>query len=123
MIIKDSNILLIHRIRDGREYWAVPGGGIEEGESIEQALHRELAEELGIQVKEKKFLFEIKNAGRSEYYFLITEYEGTPKMGGPEMGRMNERNQYILEERKIAEIPKINVLPKTIVGKLQKYLQ
>lgn len=50
IIIKDENILLIRRVKNGAEYWVFPGGGIEEGESYEQALKREAQEELGTQI-------------------------------------------------------------------------
>lgn len=122
VIIKNNKVLLIHRIRDNKEYWVIPGGGIEKGESIEQALNREIREELEIRIKEKEFILKLKNAGRIEYYFFITNYEGVPKIGGPELKRMNENNQYILEEREVTKISEINLLPNGLANKLQEFL-
>ena len=111
IIIKDNKILLIHRIREDREYWVFPGGGVEENETIEQALDREIAEELSLTVKDKKFLFKIENSGRFEHHFLISEYGGKPKLGGPELERMNNKNQYILTWIPVDQLNSINLLP------------
>jgi len=44
-----DRILLIRHEKAGRgEYWLLPGGGVNTGESLVEALHRELAEEVGI---------------------------------------------------------------------------
>src|SRR3989344_6694909 len=97
IVIKDNKILLIRRIREDREYWVFPGGNVEENEVPEEALDREMAEELCIDIKDKKLLFKVENAGRKEYHFLISKYEGEPKLGGPEREKMNDKNQYLLE--------------------------
>ena len=44
-----DRILLCRHEKAGRgEYWLLPGGGVNTGESLVEALHRELAEEVGI---------------------------------------------------------------------------
>lgn len=111
IIIKDNKVLLIHRIREDREYWVFPGGSVEENESIEEALDREMAEELSIKIKEKKLLFKIENARRFEHNFLITKYEGEPKLGGPEAERMNDKNQYILTWLPTDKLDSVNLFP------------
>ncbi len=45
VIVIDKKILLVREHND--RWWGLPGGGIEHGENISQALIRELTEELG----------------------------------------------------------------------------
>jgi hypothetical protein len=61
-----------------------PGGGVEEGETPEQAMIREIQEELSLQVTEYELLFEVFNdftmnqqyPPRQEYYYLVTGFVG-----------------------------------------------
>lgn len=129
-IIKDKKILLFHRIKDGREYFVFPGGGVEEGETTEEALIRELKEELCIDAKIDQFLFEIfvpKNAhddGRTSYFYLVTSFSGTPELGGPEKEKMNINNQYYPYWTEIENIENMdNLYQEEAKEKLIEYLK
>ena len=52
IIVQGAKTLMIRRKeREGKLLWAFPGGGIEAGETPEQAAVRETAEEVGLEVK------------------------------------------------------------------------
>jgi 8-oxo-dGTP pyrophosphatase MutT (NUDIX family) len=50
VIVDDGRVALIKRVRAGRTYYLFPGGGVEPGETPEQAAIREAHEELGVDV-------------------------------------------------------------------------
>ncbi|MBT3077602.1 MULTISPECIES: NUDIX hydrolase [Streptomyces] len=57
IIIDGGKVLMIRRRqREGKLLWAFPGGGIEAGETPEQAAVRETAEEVGLEVKAVRVL-------------------------------------------------------------------
>jgi len=47
ILIEQDRILLAHFVDAGGEWYVVPGGGVQHGETIEEAFHRELQEEIG----------------------------------------------------------------------------
>jgi mutator protein MutT len=86
-IILNGNKFLVERRRLDEKVdpgiVCLPGGHVKANESKEEALNRELQEELDIKVKELKFVcknFYIASNGERQnaYCFLVTDYEGKP---------------------------------------------
>jgi len=48
ILVENGRLLLVSHKKDGGIYWLLPGGGVNYGESLDQALVREFMEELNI---------------------------------------------------------------------------
>ena len=72
VIVKDSKLLMTKELDD--EWWNLPGGGIDHGEAIEQALGRELSEELGLDPADVRY------GSRALFVTIGAVVRGIPKM-------------------------------------------
>jgi len=114
IVIKDNKILLIHRRKEGREYWVVPGGGVEEGEGLEQGLIREVKEETGLDLIRYNLIAQ-NTEDEIEHYFYICELsKGEPVLGGPEAEDNNKDNWYHLEWMSKDKLSNLSLYPKHI---------
>lgn len=70
VLVRNKNKFLLSRetLEGGKDYWIVPGGKVEFGETIEDAAKREINEEAGIKAKKLKFLAH-KEAIAPEYNY------------------------------------------------------
>lgn len=80
MVIANGRALLIRRGSPPLEgEWSIPGGMLELGETFEEGVRRELAEETGLQVRVVGFIEVFERIfpgedGRTRYHFVILDY-------------------------------------------------
>lgn len=109
VIIGEEGILLLYRKRGEAEYYTVPGGGVEEEETIEVAAIREAKEETNLDVTHLIKLGEFEVNGQKEVIFFADHIGGEPKLGGPELLRQSETNIYRLEWVSLDRLREINL--------------
>lgn len=67
----DDRILLLDHFFRPDSGWGIPGGFLNKGEQPEEAMRRELREEIGVEVEEVQYLFArtLRRPGQIEIYF------------------------------------------------------
>ncbi|MFC3092709.1 8-oxo-dGTP diphosphatase MutT [Alteromonas sediminis] len=120
VVIRDRSVFVCKRAKDAHQgdLWEFPGGKVESGETDTQALSRELAEEIGIQVKRAVPLMTLRHDYTDKavclHVQLVRDFSGEPhgKEGQPSAWRT-------LDELKPEDFPAANV---AIIDKLKQIL-
>ena len=89
IIFNGNSVLLVKRDKDpGRGEWSLPGGMVELGETLEEALIREIGEEVGVEIRIgglARLLDRIIRDGRQrvQYHYVIVDYWAEMVSGSP----------------------------------------
>jgi ADP-ribose pyrophosphatase len=92
VVIRDRQILLVKRAHEpGKGQWSIPGGRIEVGETIHDAVRREVMEECGIEIEVVRILgaFDriIRDAdGRVRFHYVLIDVLAAAAGGEPRAG-------------------------------------
>jgi 8-oxo-dGTP diphosphatase len=83
VVIKNKKILLMKRRNEPfKDYWAIPGGFVERGETLKEAVKREALEETGLEVSPKKIIGVYDDPKRdSRGHVIALAFLCTPKGG------------------------------------------
>lgn len=89
IVFRDERVLLVRRGKaPAREQWAIPGGSVILGESLQQAAEREVFEETGIRISAGKpaYVFDVVDRdedGRIRYHYVIVDLDAVYRSGEP----------------------------------------
>jgi len=89
MVIHDGKILLVKRgVEPGKGLWAIPGGTLRLGETLQACAAREILEETGVTVAigECLYVFDLierDEAGKIKFHFVVADFAALFVSGEP----------------------------------------
>ncbi|MEZ5428879.1 MAG: NUDIX hydrolase [Pyrinomonadaceae bacterium] len=87
IINKAGEVVLLDHVLRPYSNWGLPGGFIEHGENPEEAIRRELLEEIGLELENLRF-FRIRTIGRHIEILFAAETSGTGRVLSREINRL-----------------------------------
>ncbi len=115
VVVKGDSVLLVLRGKPpSKGVWAIPGGSINLGETLQEAAEREILEETGIIIKAGKPVFtfdfvERDDTGRVRFHYVIVDLMAEYVSGEPHPGDDALNAGWISPQ----EIDELNVSPMT----------
>lgn len=126
IVVKNNALLVMHRNKFGHEFYALVGGGIDVGESQEQALYREVSEETGLQINNPKLVI-VEDAGDMygvQYIYTADYVAGDPALAvnSPEaMIHASGKNLYTPMWLPLDQLPNVTFMPPELKELLLKH--
>jgi mutator protein MutT len=91
LVIDDGVVLVRRKHAPSAGQWSLPGGAVELGETLKQAVRREVREETGLEVEVGPLVAIVDRIrrdgrGRIQYHFVLNDYLCRPSGGTLEAG-------------------------------------
>lgn len=119
IIFKDNKVVLIYRKKNNQEYYVFPGGKVEDGETNEECVIREIKEELGIDIKPIKYIYEVKDPDFIQHFFLCEWVSGVMGTGDKEEYDVNRKGGVQIPMLiDLKSLKKLNIVSPEIITQL-----
>ncbi len=112
IVKRDGQLLLVHQVSNGRSYWSLPGGVVEDGEDLRAALERELSEEAGLRprgIVELEHITELRTPSfiSVAYVFSVPNWDPAPQAAEDPGGEVDDSRFFDVTEARdrLAELP------------------
>lgn len=129
IVVRGDDFLIMDRNKFGRHYYTLIGGGVAPGETLEQALNKEVSEETGIKIANPRLVYE-ENAGDPygmQYVFLCDYISGEPQLSAHAIETLvnqlgqNTYKPLWVKKHELAKYPfRSDVLKQEIIEALEK---
>lgn len=116
VIVREGRVLLIERANPpNKDRWSIPGGVVEVGETLAEAVAREAAEEAQVQVEPGRVvairdLILRDHEGRVQYHYVLIDLTARYLSGEPRAGTDAKQVRWVSE----AEFEQIDVVPELV---------
>ena len=107
IVVRDGEILLVRHLKKGKTYWLLPGGGVKFGETLADALVRELKEETNLEVEVGRPVF-LNDSVPPDTHRHVLKIYFTARITG---GSLAAEENTLVQETKFFPIDTIPDLP------------
>lgn len=111
IIIKGGQILLARHEKDGRSYWVLPGGGVDYGETVAEALVREIREEANLDIRLGELVMLNDSIPPDHHRHILNLYFLADIVGGELRAGQNDKRLRGVEFVNVEDIPNISLYP------------
>ena len=123
ILVHSGEVLLVRRQRHGDEYYVLPGGGIEAGETSFDACRREIREETGLEVPGLCSVETSQALNQSTRVFWATVDSQDVRLGEIEAGRSSEDNRYALVWVPADKVAELELRPADLKAVISRVVQ
>jgi 8-oxo-dGTP diphosphatase len=116
VVFNDNCVLLVRRGQaPSEDLWAIPGGSVEVGETLQEAAEREILEETGIRIRAAKpiYTFDVieRDAdGKIRFHYVIVDLAAEYVSGQPAAGDDASEARWVSAD----EVTELEVSPPTL---------